>query len=281
MTSKLNDKAYKNLTFRLPDEFHRQLAQQAVNTGHTLNGLLINIVRGHLMDCGYYPSVIKSFSGRLFDVTVKPLPFEETTRYFCSKFTIEEYDPLFSKTKAEYFIGIDRHLASSGDPFGVVNDVGLGLLNFYNRQGLEIDQLAWQKVATEPNHPTSLWQDNWRFIGAGTTKNIDQFLIALARNHWKDQLLVITGEAQDKRYITVGIKRPYSNSGETEFERWAYSSAESWVRGHGKSEVTEEFIQTEYIDLPGYIREQIDVETYESLVLRCLSILRGLNKPEM
>ncbi len=203
MPSNSNDKGHKNLTLRLPDEFHRQLQHQAQASGHTLNGHLVNIVRGHLMGSGYYPNVIKSLSGRLFEIGVVPIPHEHAGRLFCSQFVVSEYHPLYSGQRAEYLIGVDSQLAFGGDPFGIVNDVGIGLLNFYNRKGFEIDQLAWHKVPSEPDSPVSQWKDNWRYIGPETIRNVDEFLIALGRNHWKDRLLVATGQSQERRFDSI------------------------------------------------------------------------------
>lgn len=42
-------------------------------------------------------------------------------------------------------------------------------------------------------------KDNWRYIGPALTKNLAEFMLALGRNHWKDDLLVVTGQSQDIR----------------------------------------------------------------------------------
>jgi hypothetical protein len=214
MPAKVTDKGYKNLTLRLPDEFHRQLLQQASTSGHTLNGHLVNIVRGHLLDSGYYPNVMKSFSGRLFEVDVVPIPHKQGSRLFCSQFVVREYSPLYKGQRAEYVFGLDQQLVSDDNPFGVVRDVGIALLNYYNRKGFEIDQLAWQRVATEPDSPVSPWKDNWRYIGPETTKNSEEFLIALGRDHWKDQLLIRTGQSQQSRFDAIRKEAYGSDEGE-------------------------------------------------------------------
>ncbi len=195
---KENEKSYKNLTLRLPDEFHRQLIVQASRRGLTLNGFLVDIVYRHLLESGFAPDVIKSFSGRLFEIQIEDIP-DENLGYFCSRFDVYECHPLYNKRRAHYIIGVDYDLVEKIDPYGVVKEVGLGLLNFYNRQGLEIDQLAWQTNPSDPPSPSPSMKDNWRYVGTSTTKNLSEFLIAIGRNHWKDELLVLMGQSQDIR----------------------------------------------------------------------------------
>lgn len=190
-------KGLKNLTLRLPDEYHDQLTRQANQRGLTLNAHLLNIVQRHLMESGFAPDVIKSFSGRLFEVHVEPIP-RGFSDYFSCRFDVYEYHPLYTKMRAYYVFGVSSQLTGTSDPFGVVKDIGLALLNFYNRKGFEIDQLAWQSVAGEPM-PSNDMKDNWRYIGTDIAKDARQLMIALGRDHWRDDRLVLTGQAQDIR----------------------------------------------------------------------------------
>jgi HicB family len=192
------NKKHKNLTLRLPDDFHEQLSRQAGQRALTLNALLLNIVQRHLMDSGFAPTAMKSMSGRLFEIKTEPLP-QITNEYFSSRFDLMEYHPLFTKRRAYYIFGVASQLTNNVDPFGTVKDVGLALLNFYNRKGLELDQLAWQTNESEPSSPSSEIQDNWRYIGTSITTNVSSFMISLARDYWKDDRLVITGQSQDIR----------------------------------------------------------------------------------
>jgi hypothetical protein len=194
------DDKSRNLTLRLPDEYHRQLVGQAGRRGLTLNGLLVSIVHRHLLESGYAPDVIKSLSGRLFEINVEPLS-DLYHDYFCCRFDVYENHPLYTKRRAHYLIGVHYSLVEDdSDPYRLVKDVGIALLNFYNRRGLEIDQLAWQLAPKDPPPPESSLKDNWRCIGPYTTKNIDEFFISLAKNHWKDTLVVSTGQSQDMRH---------------------------------------------------------------------------------
>lgn len=201
MSSKnTEDRGYKNLTLRLPDEYHRQVATQAARSGLTLNAHLINIVQRHLMDSGFAPDVIKSLSGRLFQIDVEPIPKQaHAGGYFCSRFDVNEYNPLYTKRRAHYVFGIANAIAGDIDPYGVVKDIGTALLNFYNRRGLEIDQLAWQTGRTDPPSPSQTMKDNWRYIGTDIAKNPGAFLVSLARNHWRDDLVISAGQSQDIR----------------------------------------------------------------------------------
>lgn len=198
-TYRSQEDKHKNLTLRLPDEYHRQLVGQAARRGLTLNALLVNLVHRHLLDSGYAPDVIKSLSGRLFEITVEPIP-DRHEDFFCCRFDIFENHQLYNKRRAHYIIGVSDSLINQKvDPYDQVKDVGLALLNFFNRRGLEIDQLAWQISPKDPPSPSPSMEDNWRYIGSSTTKNLDEFLIALSRNHWKDELVASTGQSQDIR----------------------------------------------------------------------------------
>ena len=199
MPSNHEERGFKNLTLRLADEYHRQLIAQAARRGLTLNAHLSNIVERHLMDSGFAPDVLKSLSGRLFEIVVEPIRQTSTFDYFCSRFDVVEHHSLYEKRRAHYIFGVDSDLCGEKDPYGVVKDVGLALLNFYNRQGYELDQLAWQTTPKDPPTPSQTMKDNWRYIGPSVTNNVAVFMVALARNHWKDDRLAITGESQDIR----------------------------------------------------------------------------------
>lgn len=288
MTSR-EDKSNRNITLRLPDEFHRQLVSQSERSGLTLNAHISSIVRRHLMDSGYFPDVIKSLSGRLFEIGIHPIPREtHAGSFFCSRFDVNEYHPLFTKRRAHYVVGVSSELAYGEDPYGVVRDVGLGLLNFYNRQGFELDQLAWQQThSTVPIAPSPSLSDNWRYIGPETTRDIGEFLIALGRSHWKDDLLVLTGQSQDIRYgrrseqdLRETNRRPVLIARQADFERYAYDTASEWIRLHGDESVAKTFSDESYSLLPRYVQTQIDGDEYHEVVLRCFAQLQSQPKSD-
>lgn len=269
---------HKNLTLRLPDEYHRQIVKQAERFGLTLNAHLNNIVRRHLMESGYYPDVLKSSSGRLFEIEVAEIPrSKHSGTYFCSRFDIVEHHPLYDKRRAFYVFGVESSLIHKSDPFGAVKDIGIALLNFYNREGLEIDQLAWQEDLRGPSSPNPEIPDNWRYIGPETTRTVEEFMVTLGRNHWSDPLLQVTGLSQDLRYgrrTERDLYRTVIVQKEANFEGHGYDSAENWLRTHGQDELSEEFTMSEYEDLPRYIQEQINPDKYFQIVSRCLNQLK-------
>lgn len=274
---------HKNLTLRLPEEQHRQLLGQTERSGLTLNAHLINIVQRHLMDSGYFPDVIKTHSGRLFEIEVTEIPRNtHDGTYFCSRFDVIEQHPLYSKRRAHYLFGVAGPLAFGSDPYNVVREVGIGLLNFYNRQFLEIDQLAWNVESSQPQNPSPTMKDNWRFIGTDIARNIDQFLIALGRDHWKDELLIATGQSQD---IRCGLRseedlfsspgRSYVMHAASDFERYASDTIEKWLRTNRDEQLSKDFSDEQYQVLPRYIQKQIDNDEYFQIVLGCLANRKG------
>lgn len=274
----------KNLTLRLPEDIHRQLATQAERAGLALSAHLTNIIRRHLMETGYFPDVIKSLSGRLFEIGVNPIPRgEHPGSYFCSRFDVTEIDPLFTNRRAYYVFGVSSDLSYVQDPYGVVRDVGLAFLNFYNRRGLELDQLAWhQNHSSIPAPPAPELTDNWRYIGPETTRNIDEFLVTLARNQWNDELLVLTGQSQhvrkegaNKEDLHHAKHRPVLIARQADFERYAYSTAESWIRLNGYERLPKSYSDEGFNALPRYIQKQIDADEYHEIVLRCFAYLQS------
>jgi len=278
MPSQERTKEHKNLTLRLPDEYHRQLVVQAERTGLTLNAHLVNIVRGHLIDSGYYPDVIKSFSGRLFEISVTEIPrSEHEGSYYCSRFDVTEYHPLYNKRRAHYVFGIATQLAYGSDPYAIVKEVGIGLLNFYNRKALVIDQLAWQQRERDPSSPRLAILDSWRYIGADTARNVAEFLITLGQDRWKDDLLIVTGQSQD---IRAGLRTEddlYSSERprmlfpqHADFERYASDAVEGWIRSNRREpQLPKEFSDEDYESLPRYVQKQIDHDEYYEIMLRC------------
>lgn len=184
--------SHKNLTLRLPSELHKQLVSQSEQSSLSLNAHLINIVTRHVMETGYYPNMIKSLSGRLFEIKITNIPHSETPGSYSSRFDLYEYNPLYYHWQSYYVISVADELIYGLHHYDVVEKVGKSLLNFYNRQGYEIDQLAWQQEDTTTS-------DNNRVINSKTTRHIDDLITALNRNQWKDGLLILMGKSQSQR----------------------------------------------------------------------------------
>lgn len=146
------------------------------------------------------PDSIKSPSSRLLEIQVEPTKQGNLGSYYSSRFDVVQYNPLYTKRRAHYIIGLNEDLiGKQQEPFSIVKDVGLGLLNLYNRQGFELDQIAWKTVSNQPRTPSPTMEDNWRYIGLDTTTDSERFLISLFKDEWKDDLVWKTGQSQDIR----------------------------------------------------------------------------------
>lgn len=285
---KMTAKEQKNLTFRLPDDYHRQLYDQAERQGLTMNAHLMNIVSRHLQESGYFPNVLKSASGRLFEIEVENIPHgTHSTRYFCARFDITEIHALYKKRRAKYVFGLANELIQGSEPYQAVKDLGFALLHFYNRGLLEIDQLAWQPGVTDPNAPRPNQDDNWRYIGLGTTSNLAKFFMILGKNQWKDPQLILTGESQDLRYKLRSEDDLYNpsetlarSSNHADFERYAADAAVSWIKKFGELEINEDWAVDYYNDLPRYVQKQIDVDEYCDLIEKCYEKLRTTKRKQ-
>jgi len=187
----------KNLTLRLPENYHKQLQMQADRRGDSLHAMILFAIRRHLMDSGYAPDVIKSASGRLFEIGIEPLSRQlaDISEYFASKFDVWETTPLDERRKAVYVFGVHRHLVDDApikDPYQFVRELGLAVLNFYNRQRVEIDQLAW---TMDPKN------DNRRMFNSNEFGRVpESLLMDIAKDEWEDPKVSKTGQSQDVRY---------------------------------------------------------------------------------
>src|SRR5262249_56110017 len=109
--------------------------------GGSLTGHVVRILEIRLMRSGFDPTSVTSTYGRLFQIRCEPYldNVDETTwAYFVD-------EPKFEKERAYYLIGIGRTVLRDWqvkDKATVSKEVGLTLLSYYNKKGMEIDRLV-------------------------------------------------------------------------------------------------------------------------------------------
>jgi hypothetical protein len=128
----------------------------------------------------------------LFQIRSEPCVdnVEETTWAFF----VDE--PKFEKERAYYLIGIGRTILRDWqvkDKATVSKEVGLALLNYYNRRGLEIDRLAWTQYPGPDNDGRRVLQV------AEVPETLEQFLDLLMTDKWTDKFLEPADQSQDIR----------------------------------------------------------------------------------
>lgn len=182
-----------NFTLRLPEEYRKRLQMQADKKGISVNAHVLRILEIHLMHSGFGPPSITSVgSGRLFEIRAELVhdTVEETTWAFF----VDE--PKYEKERAYYMIGVGRTALRDWnvkDKTTVVKDIGMSLLNTYNRQGLEIDRLKWNQFPGQDN-------DGRRILQASEVpESLEEFLAMLLNDSWKDTLVEETEKSQDMR----------------------------------------------------------------------------------
>lgn len=181
-----------NISLRIPEEYRKQLQVQADKKGISFNAHLLRVLEIHLMNSGFGPMSLTSASGRLFQIRCEPYldNVDETTWAFF----IDE--PKFEKERAYYIIGIGRTILRDWqikDKATVSKEVGLALLNFYNRQGMEIDKLVWNQYPGPDNDGRRVLQV------AEVPETLGQFLDQLMSASWADKFVQQAEKSQDIR----------------------------------------------------------------------------------
>ncbi|MEZ4489870.1 MAG: hypothetical protein R3C24_06030 [Cyanobacteriota/Melainabacteria group bacterium] len=158
----------------------------------SFNAHLLRVLEIHLMSSGFGPTSITSASGRLFEIRCEP--YIDNVDETSWAFFIDE--PKFEKERAYYVIGIGRTVLRDWqvtDKATVTKEVGLALLNFYNRQGMEVDKLVW-------NQYSGVDEDNRRLLQvAESPETLEQFLDQLMTNSWTDKFVEQSELSQDIR----------------------------------------------------------------------------------
>ncbi len=181
-----------NISLRIPDDYRKRLQLQADKKSISFNAHVLRVLEIHLMSSGFGPTSITSTAGRLFEIRCEPYVdnIDETTWAFF----IDE--PKFEKERAYYLIGIGRTILRDWqvkDKSTVSKEVGLALLNYYNRQGLEIDRLAWTQYPGPDNDGRRVLQV------AEVPETLEQFLDLLMADKWIDKFIEQADKSQDIR----------------------------------------------------------------------------------
>lgn len=181
-----------NISLRIPEDYRKRLQLQADKKSISFNAHVLRVLEIHLMSSGFGPTSVTSTSGRLFEIRSEPYVdnVDETTWAFF----VDE--PKFEKERAYYLIGIGRTILRDWqvkDKSTVSKEVGLALLNYYNRRGLEIDRLAWTQYPGPDNDGRRVLQV------AEVPETLEQFLDLLMTDKWTDKFLEQSDQSQDIR----------------------------------------------------------------------------------
>lgn len=181
-----------NISLRIPEEYRKVLQLQADKKAISLNAHLLRVFEIHLMNSGFGPTSITSSTGRLFQIRCEPYldNVDETTWAFF----IDE--PKFEKERAYYLIGIARTVLRDWqvqDKATASKELGLALLNYYNRRGMEIDRLIWNQYPGPDSDGRRILQP------IDVPESMEQFLDLLMADEWKDKFIDQSEKSQDLR----------------------------------------------------------------------------------
>ena len=181
-----------NISLRIPDEYRKRLQLQADKKGVSFNAHLLRVMEIHLMNSGFGPTSLTSGTGRLFQIRCEPYldNVDETTwAYFID-------EPKYEKERAYYLIGIGRTILRDWqvkDKAQVSKEVGLALLNYYNRRGMEADRLGWNQYPGPENDGRRVLQV------AEVPETLEQLLDLLMTDKWVDKYVSQDEKSQDIR----------------------------------------------------------------------------------
>jgi hypothetical protein len=180
-----------NISIRIPDDYRKRLQLQADRKGVSLNAHLLRVLEIHLMNSGFGPTSLTSPSGRLFQLRCEPYldNVDETTWAFL----IDE--PRYEKERAYYLIGIGRTVLRDWqiqDKSTTSKEVGLALLNFYNRT-MEIDRLAFSQYPGPDNDGRRILQV------AEVPETLQEYFDLLSAGNWVDKFVRQDEKSQDIR----------------------------------------------------------------------------------
>jgi hypothetical protein len=144
------------------------------------------------MSSGFGPTSLTSASGRLFQIRAELyLDNVDETSW---AFFIDE--PKFEKERAYYVLGIGRTIVRDWqlkDKLTVSKEVGLALLSYYNRCGMEIDKLSWTQYQGPDNDGKRILQV------AEVPETMEEFFDSLMNQQWTDQFIKQEELSQDIR----------------------------------------------------------------------------------
>jgi len=181
-----------NISLRIPEEYRKRLQLQADKKGISFNAHLLRVMEIHLMSSGFGPTSLTSASGRLFQIRCEPYldNVDETTwAYFID-------EPKFEKERAYYLIGIGRTILRDWqvkDKAQVSKEVGLALLSYYNRRGMEADRLVFSQYPGTENDGRRVLQV------AEVPETLEQLLDLLMTDKWVDKFVSQDDKSQDTR----------------------------------------------------------------------------------
>jgi hypothetical protein len=181
-----------NISLRIPDDYRKRLQVQADKRGISFNAHVLRVLEIHMMSSGFGPTSLTSTSGRLFQIRFEPYldNVDETTWAFF----IDE--PKFEKERAYYLIGIGRTILRDWqikDKTTVSKEVGLALLSYYNRKGMEIDRLIWSQYPGPDNDGRRVLQ------AAEVPETLEELFDLLKTDNWVDKYVKQDELSQDIR----------------------------------------------------------------------------------
>lgn len=181
-----------NISIRIPDEYRKRLQLQADKKAISFNAHILRVLEIHLMNSGFGPTSLASTSGRLFQIRCEPYidNVDETTwAYFID-------EPKYEKERAYYTIGIGRTILRDWqvkDKATVSKEVGLALLAYYNRKGMDVDRLFFNQYPGPDNDGRRILQV------ADVPETLEQFLDLLMTDNWTDKYVEQSDKSQDLR----------------------------------------------------------------------------------
>ena len=185
-----------SLSVQLPESLCKKLFLHAESRTCTFDEHIQSILENYLVGAGFCGQTLTSLSGRNFQIVHIEDDIPDQRDCVVATFYLKELR--FNKNRAYYIIGLDQELVEDWairKTQESVKQVGLALLNFYNRE-IEIDEISWPHT----KHDESF--DGFRVLSwkdVAPAKSLNEFLDLLRANEWKDSIVKCSGKSQDFR----------------------------------------------------------------------------------
>jgi hypothetical protein len=193
-------------TLRLPEALKTRMETSADNRKISLNQLILDIIDQHYKAAGLTQGTTISTNGRTLEIRVKQI--QHPPGMPMCNFYLD--DAARGMEVACYTLGFSSQFmwqlqVVESQQYQAIAEIGMALLHFFNRQGLDITRLEWTQFPTIDTRRVLQMQDAKTRTGV-FIRTVEQFSSALQEDLWLDRLMnVLPSNRLDGRAIDAAL----------------------------------------------------------------------------
>lgn len=194
-------------TMRLPESWKTRLENSAANRNVSVNQFVLDIIDQHYKAAGFVEGTSIITNGRSLEIRVKQIKTHPPGMPMCF-FYLD--DLARGMEVACYTIGFSSQFMwqlgiEERQQYEVIAELGMALLHYFNRQGLDITRLEWAQFPTIANRRVLQVQDG-KTRDDVYIRTPEQFLSALQEDLWVDRLISVRSKnALDARSLETAL----------------------------------------------------------------------------